>query len=298
MRKDLQYLNTLKTFEVTARLLSFTKSASYLCVTQAAVSHQIRKLEEHLGLKLFSRVARQVTLTRDGQVLLATLTQAFTSIENTMESLRNGALGGNHLTLALSPAFSTRWFVSRLSQFWAQHPGFDLKLHHTLQNLDLRHGQVDAAIRWGNGNWPGLVATPLFGTNLSPVCAPDYIKPDHPLRTSRDLGFYTLLHEDSYEDWHRWMQLDGCDDMDVDSGPIIDDSNALLTAALAGHGIALGRLALLQPELESGKLVRPFANEIVSHGQYWLIYDASQSTRPALVALREFLNAQVAEMHG
>jgi DNA-binding transcriptional LysR family regulator len=293
MRQDLQYLNTLKTFEVTAQLLSFTKSADSLCVTQAAVSHQIRKLEEYLGLKLFSRGARQVVLTEEGKELLATLTQAFSAIENTMEQLRQGIHARNHLTLALSPAFSTRWLVSRLSEFWAQHPGLDIKLHHTLQHLDLRRGQVNAAIRWGDGQWPGLIAEPMFGTNLSPVCTPGYINPARPLVTAHDLSSYTLLHEDSHADWRRWIKATGCPHMDTNCGPIIDDSNALLIATLAGQGIALGRLALLQPELESGKLIRPFATEIESHGQYWLVYDETQKSRPALLAFRSFLQLQI-----
>lgn len=296
MRQDLQYLNTLKTFEVTAQLLSFTKSADALCVTQAAVSHQIRKLEEHLGLKLFSREARQVTLTIEGKALLATLTQAFAAIEKTMQQLRRGESAHNHLTLALSPAFSTRWLVSRLSEFWAQHPGLDLKLHHTLQHLDLRRGQLNAAIRWGDGDWPGLIAEPLFGTNLTPVCTPEYIQPERPLITAQDLASYTLLHEDGYDDWQRWLAAAGCPNMNAQCGTIIDDSNALLTATLAGQGIALGRLALLQPELDSGKLIRPFVSEIDSRGRYWLVYDESEKTRPALLAFRQFLQSQIAKL--
>jgi LysR family glycine cleavage system transcriptional activator len=184
-----------------------------------------------------------------------------------------------------------------LSEFWAQNPGLDLKLHHTLQHLDLRRGQVNAAIRWGDGDWPGLISEPLFGTNLSPVCIPEYIKAERPLTTARNLATYTLLHEDDYEDWQRWLASAGCLDMDTKCGPIIDDSNALLTAVFSGQGIALGRLALLQPELKSGKLVRPFANEIESRGQYWLVYDESQKQRPALLAFQKFLQLQIAEQH-
>lgn len=293
MRQDLQYLNTLKAFEVTAQLLSFTKAADSLCVTQAAVSHQIRKLEEHLGLKLFSRELRQIALTSEGKLLQATISQAFSAIENTMERVRQGALAKNVLTLALSPAFSTRWLISRLPDFWVQCPNLDLKLHHTLQQLDLRRDQVDAAIRWGDGHWPGLISEPLFGTRLSPVCTPGYIKPDLPLNTSDDLCFYTLLHEDSFEDWQRWLKVTGCSHLDASRGPVIDDSNALLTATLSGQGISLGRLALLRPELESGKLVRPFLDEIECSGQYWLVYDKSHQSLPSLTSFRTFLRSQI-----
>lgn len=297
MRKDLQHLNALKTFEVSAQLLSFTRAAEALHVTQAAVSHQIRQLEEHLGRKLFFREPRQVSLTETGETLLRTLSKAFTSIEHTMGQLRKNVDIGRHLTVALTPAFSTRWLVPRLPAFWAQHPGLEIKLHHTLQPLDLRRGEVDVAIRWGDGRWPGVMAEPLFGTRLSPVCTPELLQAERPLRVPLDLAAHTLLHEDGYDDWNRWLQAAGCPDDDVRSGPVIDDSNALLMVTLAGQGVALGRLALIRPELASGKLIQPFEMEIESHGRYWLVYDEAQMARPSFSLFRDFLQAQIAQEH-
>ena len=294
MRKDLQHLNALRTFEVCAQLLSFTRAAEALNVTQAAVSHQIRQLEEHLGQKLFFRACRQVSLTEAGETLLRTLSKAFTSIEHTIGQLRQSVTIDHHLTVALTPAFSTRWLVPRLPAFWARHPGVELKLHHTLQCINLRRGEVDVAIRWGDGHWPGLVAEPLFGTRLSPVCTPEHLRADHPLRVPIDLAGYTLLHEDSHDDWHRWLDAAGCPEGSVRAGPVIDDSNALLMATLAGQGVALGRLALIRPELASAKLVQPFPLEIESRGRYWLLHDEAQDARPALLLFREFLQEQIA----
>lgn len=293
MRKDLQYLKSLKTFEVTAQLLSFTKAAESLCVTQAAISHQIRQLEEHLGIRLFFRLTRQIALTAEGQTLFSTLSRVFGTIEDTMEQLRQSTHAHQHLTVAVSPAFSTRWLVARLPGFCSKYPDLDIKLHHTLQHTDLRHGEVNAAIRWGDGNWPGLVVEPLFGTRLSPVCTPGYLQAGRPLVTSHDLAHHTLLHEDSHDDWRRWLQSTGCDYIDANGGPLIDDSNALLAATLDGQGIALGRLALIRPELESGKLVQPFPGTLESKGRYWLVYDDAQKSRPAILAFRTFLAEQI-----
>lgn len=294
MSKDIQYLKSLKTFQIAAQLLSFTKAAESLFITQAAVSHQIRLLEEQLGFALFHRMTRKVALTSAGEALLETVSKAFASIEQVVDQLRKNAHQSHRLTVALTPAFSTRWLVKKLPLFWASHPEIEIKLHHTLQPIDLRREQVDAAIRWGDGNWPGLVVEPLFGTTLSPVCAPGYIKPENPLDTPSDLSAYTLLHEDNYGDWIRWQRAAGCDQIDTRFGTAIDDSNVLLMAAMAGQGVALGRLALIQAELDSGQLIKPFDCNIESEGKYWLVYEAAQLEHPAFLNFQRFLHEQIA----
>lgn len=297
MRKDLHYLKALKTFEVAARLLSFTRAADALFVTQAAVSHQIRQLENHLGQKLFERLVRKVQLTPAGETLLHTLSQAFQSIEQVMDQLQQQARQQHGLTIALTPLFSSRWLVSRLPAFWAAHPEIELKLHHTVQHVDLKREGADLAIRWGQReDWPELVADPLFGTLLTPVCAPSYRMDGRQLCQPADLAWATLLHEDNHQDWQRWLQHAGCGQLAVRHGPTIDDSNALLMAAIAGQGVALGRLAFIQQELDTGLLRRPFSHTITSQGRYWLVYPPSLAERPALQAFRRFLLDESARM--
>ncbi len=294
MRRNLaHHLNGLRFFEAAARHLSFTRAAQELCVTQAAVSHQVRALEEALALQLFERRPRQVLLSPAGARLLAVLSSSFDQMETVLHDLKHQ--GSSSLQLAVTPSFSSRWLMPRLPQFWDAHPTLDLHLHHTAQADALNRGAADAAIIWTaqSPEKPGrLWAQRLFGTALSPVCAPSLPRADAPLNQPQALRHYPLLHEDSFEDWQRWMQAAGVSDARVQQGPVIDDSNALLMAAMSGRGVALGRLALLADDLQSGRLIRPFDCSIEAEGAYWLIASPATAELPRFKALAAFLQEQ------
>jgi len=294
MRRNLaHHLNGLRFFEAAARHLSFTRAAEELCVTQAAVSHQVRALEEALSLLLFERRPRQVNLSPAGARLLAVLSSSFDHIESVLNELKRQ--GSSSLQLAVTPSFSSRWLMPRLPVFWDAHPDIELHLHHTAQADALTRGAADAAIIWTslNPEKPGrLWARRLFGTALSPVCAPGLALPEAPLIDAYSLRHYPLLHEDSVEDWQRWMTAAGVSDAQVQHGPVIDDSNALLLAAMGGRGVALGRLALLADDLRSGRLIRPFECSIEPDGDYWLIASPATAEHTRFKALAAFLEAE------
>ncbi|MCW5263013.1 LysR family transcriptional regulator [Verminephrobacter eiseniae] len=287
MRKNLHHLNALRSFEAAARQLSFTNAAHELCVTQAAISHQIRALEQSLGTQLFERRPRQVRLTVAGEQLLAVLSDSFDGIERVLASLGNPQV--STLQLAVTPTFSSKWLMPRLPRFIDRHPDIELHLHHTAQADVLTRGQVDMAVIWTTRPPPRLWARRLFGTALTPVCSPALERPEHPLSQPSAVCHYPLLHEDGPQDWQRWLTHVGLSVRATRRGLVIDDSNALLTAAMAGRGIALGRLALIADDLRSGRLVRPFAQTIEAEGAYWLIAQPSMVAQPRFRSLAQFL---------
>ncbi|MEK8029893.1 LysR substrate-binding domain-containing protein [Ideonella sp. DXS29W] len=295
MRRHLRHLNGLRYFEAAARKLSFTEAAAELCVTQGAVSHQVRALETALGQPLFERSQRQIRLLPAGERLLAELTESFARIDAVLEQLKAGGAGTHSLRLSVTPTFSSRWLIPRLPRFRERHPDIELHLNHERSSNLRAQGQIEAAVLWSRERpqSPRTVSRPLFGLSLSPVCAPSLIRPDQPLATPADVRHYPLLHEDSFVDWERWMERAGAPDTPVRRGQLIDDSNALMMAAAAGHGLALGHLPLIEEDLLAGRLVRPFALSIPARGAYWLVCSRPMAQQPAWQALTDFLVEEV-----
>ncbi|MEJ6000733.1 LysR substrate-binding domain-containing protein [Paucibacter soli] len=296
MRRHLHHLNALRCFEAAARLLSFTQAAAELHVTQAAVSHQVRALEQALGQPLFERRPRQVRLTAAGERLVGVLSNSFDRIDELLGQLKQSERQAQQsLQLAVTPSFSSRWLMPRLPRFWDAHPEIELHLHHSTQGDALSRGTAEAAVVWALEPPPrpaGLWAQRLFGTALTPVCSPALPRQTQPLDSPAALRHYPLLHEDSHADWARWMRAAGLADMPVHQGQLIDDSNALLMAAMAGRGLALGRLALIEDELRAGRLLRPFALSIAAEGAYWLLAAPTLAERPHFQALAAFMQAE------
>ncbi len=291
MRRHLHHLNALRFVEAAARHLSFTMAADELHVTQAAVSHQIRALEQALGLPLFERRPRQVRLTAAGERLLGVLSGSFDRIDALLAELKRGPAPAQSLQLTVTPSFSSRWLMPRLPRFWDAHPEIELHLHHSTQADALARGGAEAAVVWAAEPPSRMWAQRLFGTALTPVCAPSLPRPGQPLAAPADLRHYPLLHEDSHEDWARWMQAAGVGDTPVRQGQLIDDSNALLLAAMAGRGVALGRLALVEDDLRAGRLLRPFVQSIEADGAYWLVTTPAIAQQPRFQALAGFMRA-------
>jgi LysR family glycine cleavage system transcriptional activator len=288
MARRLPPLNALRAFEAGARYLSFTRAAAELHVTQAAVSHQVKALEAHLEVRLFRRMTRRLALTDAGRGLLPEVGAAFDRIAEAVERLGR-AQANRTLTVSLTPSFGARWLGQRLGRFWAGYPDIDLKLHHTIDLVDLRGEEADVAVRWGRGSWPGLEAEFLIRAGFTPVCSPALLSGAHPLRRPADLRFHTLLHEEDYEDWAQWLTAAGVGDVDPRRGPVIDDPSVLDRATLAGQGVALGRTDLIAEYLAAGRLVRPFDLDLDTDYAYFVVYPPKALEREKVRAFRDFV---------
>lgn len=285
MQSRLPPLNLLRGFEASARHLSFTRAADELHITQAAISHQIKQLEEYLGVLLFHRMIRKLRLTDEGRLLLPVVQTAFEQIGEAVTTLR-ASQGTHSLTVGLEPSFGASWMSPRLGRFWARHPGVDLRLHHSVQRTLFAHEELDLAVRWGSDDWPGLTAERLMGLAFAPVCSPALLTGSSPLRTPSDLTHHTLLHDYDREGWREWLASAGAEGVKPESGVVIDDTNVVTQAAIDGQGVALCGLALVAGHLAAGRLVKPFEHTVETNSAYFVIYPPAAIKRPHI---REFI---------
>jgi len=292
MARDLPPLNALRFFEAAARHLSFTRAAEELHVTQAAISHQMKALETHLGVRLFRRLPRRLLLTEEGQRLLPVVHDAFDRIAHTARRLAKEGESGP-LIVMLRPYFAARWLSPRLSQFWERHPDIDLRLHHSIDPVvDFERERVDMAVRWGRGEWPGVEVELLLPVRVTPVCSPKLLRGPHPLRRPADLRHHTLLHEESYDLWAKWLAAAGVHDLEA-RGPIIDDTNVRTQAAIDGQGVTFGALSLLADDLATGRLVAPFPLTLDDLA-YYIVYPPGALARPKVKVFRDWLLEEAA----
>ncbi|MEM5719861.1 transcriptional regulator GcvA [Proteus mirabilis] len=294
MSKRLPPLNALRVFDSAARHLSFTKAAEELFVTQAAVSHQIKTLEEFLGLKLFRRRNRSLLLTEEGQSYYLDIKEIFSSInEATRKLLARSAKGA--LTVSLSPSFAIQWLVPRLSGFNQAYPGIDVRIQAVDREEDKLADDVDVAIFYGRGNWTGLRTDRLYAEYLIPVCAPSLLTGEKPLKTPSDLIYHTLLHDSSRRDWQAYVrQLEIQNQINVQQGPIFSHSSMVIQAAVHGQGVALVNNVMARSEIESGRLVRPFQDVLVSKNAFYLVCQDSQAELGKIAAFRQWILSQAA----
>ncbi len=297
MSRRLPSLNALRAFEAAARHLSFTKAAEELHVTQAAVSHQIKGLEEQLGLPLFRRLNRRLLLTDAGQAYLPALSEAFDGIAEATERL-SAERRGSALKVSTLPSTAAKWLLPRLSRFREQHPDIDILVSAADALVDFRRDDMDLAIRYGRGVYPGLECLPLMPDEIFPVCSPGLLADGPPLQRAEDLAHHTLLHDQTTEgeiqNWRTWFDLIGLTGVDPGRGPGFSDSNLLLEAAAAGQGVALGRRSLALADLASGRLVIPFGPIVPSQNRYYIVYPPTKATLPALLAFRDWLLEEAA----
>jgi LysR family transcriptional regulator of beta-lactamase len=278
-------LNTLRTFEAAARHLNFTRAANELCVTQAAVSHQIKALEAQLGKPLFERSARGLRLSDAGATLAPALQQAFGQLAQALQALDDGA-PPERLCVGVVGTFLHGHLLARLPDFRAQHPGVDLQVRTHNNKLDMLPEGLDAAIRFGDGAWRSEAATAWVPTPLSPLCSPALAAT---LRSLADLGAHTLLRSFRSDDWPAWAQAAGVR-LPAPRGPQFDSSVLMVQAALQDAGVALAPPAMFQRELASGALVQPF-DATVDMGRYWLTHPVNREPSPALRRFRDWLLA-------
>ena len=286
-------LNALRVFEAAGRHLSFTRAAEELFVTQAAVSHQIRRLEDYLGVRLFRRMDRALLLTDAGQTLLPQVRTSLTQLDAAIKQVKDTP-DGKRLSVSLLPSVASRWLVPRLGTFIARHPDLDLRLAPSHELTDFDRDDVDCVIRYGHGNYPDLVVHFLFGEGHSPVCSPELRGRFGALDSPEDLARYTLLHDDDRTDWAQWLKLAQATDVDANRGPVFTDQGMMIQAAVEGHGVALARNALTEQDVAEGRLIRLFEQARPTRNAYYLIYPPHHEQRVGVQAFRDWLLQQCA----
>lgn len=287
-RRRLPPLSSLRAFEAAARNLSFTRAAEELFVTQAAISHQVKTLEAWLEVPLFRRANRQISLTDAGKAYLPPVRDALDDLHRATDRLAH--TNQDHVvTVTTMPSFAVNWMVPRLRQFHDRYPEIDIRIEANEEAIDLTRGDVDLAIRYGNGYWPGLVVIKIFVEDLFPVCSPALLDGPRPLTQPSDLRFHTLLHDDMRVNWQMWLMAAGVDDIDPHRGITFNMSNLVLQAAADGQGVALGRSALVAGDLTSGRLVKPFDVKVPADWAYYLAYAPGALERPSAAAFASWL---------
>ena len=293
-------LPALRTFGVAARHLSFTKAAGELHVTQGAVSQQIKQLEAALGFPLFHRGPRGLTLTEKGAELAETAENVFRRLFDKIEELTQAEQGGI-LTVSVSPSLAVKWLIPRLGRFYERHPEVDVRIRPDPVLIDVaaEAGTVDMAIRFGQGPFPGLSATPIMHETVFAVASPELLAKGPPLRRPQDLRNHTLLHSDSRQfvadsmaDWEVWLGILGVAGVDPNQGPTFPSSYMLLQAAVHGQGVALTWSALADDDLRAGRLVRLFDRALEGAMSYFVLTTQTAACKPKVIAFRDWLVAE------
>ena len=288
MATRLPPMNTLRAFEAAARLLSFTLAAEELHVTQAAVSHQIKTLEQALGVRLFRRLNRAIRLTEEGQQFVSEVRKALSHLATAVEKLAAPDAGGP-LTVSVLPSFASKWLVPRLGRFGERHPQIDVRIEATNVLTDFQRDDVDMVVRYGMGNYEGLVSVRLMTEDIFPVCSPALLQGPKALRCPEDLRHHTLLHDDAHVDWAMWLLASGVKGVDPRQGPYLTDSALVIQAAVEGQGVALARGALAAGDIAAGRLVKPFDIAIPTEYAYYIASPKATSGHPKVAAFREWL---------
>lgn len=293
MPRSLPPLTALRAFEAAARLLSFTKAARELHVTPAAVSHQIRGLEEYLGVTLFRRTTRRLVLTEQGALAAEHVSDGFGRIARGVDLLRASGDGGT-LSIGTTPSFATRWLLPRIGRFTRRFPDIQLRLRASTAPVDFDSDDVDVAIRFGGGGTEGLRAISLFGECIAPLVSPSLAR-QRPLRRPADLARVPLLHDASMRragrrtGWSDWFRAAAVANVDSGTGLHFDDGHLVLQAAALGRGVALGRLAYATDDLAAHRLRVPFGPVLRMDLRYHLLVPEVRATEPAIAAVCSWL---------
>jgi LysR family glycine cleavage system transcriptional activator len=293
MRPRLPSLNALKAFEAAARHESFTRAAEELCVTQGAVSHQVKALEAELAIKLFNRERQRLIITEAGRDYLAVVRDALDRVAVGTERLLQRQSAGV-LTVSTSPDFAAKWLVHRLGHFAEAHGSIDLRVSATMHHVDFAREDVDMAVRHGDGNWPGLDAVQLSSEQLFAICSPKLLAGRRSGKPA-DILRFPLIHLDGRADWTKWLRVAGISDENVRHGPVLNRASMVIDAAINGQGIALARTTLAAWDLINGRLVRPFAEALRLSKTYWIVCPKATSSMPKIVTFRDWLLAEASE---
>ena len=287
-------LNGLRAFEAAARHLSFTLAATELNVTQTAISHQIRRLEDQLGIRLFERRNRGLALTREAQGYLPSVRAAFEDLRQATARLQRPGRD-ELLVVSTTASLAAKWLVSRMAAFQDAHPGIEVRITTSAHLVDFRREQVDMAVRYGRGNWPGLRAQWLMAEDIFPVCSPALLHAEKPLRRPEDLAHHTLLHATvSREDWQLWLTAAGLPtSLATRRGLSFDQSFMAIQAAMDGLGVALGRTPFVETDIAAGRLVVPFDVVLPTDAGYYIVAPEATADAPKIALFRQWLIGSV-----
>jgi LysR family glycine cleavage system transcriptional activator len=292
MTGPLPNLSALRAFEAAARLLSFTKAAAELNVTPAAISQRIRQLEERYGAPLFARTTRSLSLTPTGGAIRPLVRDGFAAFEEVHARLSAERDGGT-LTVSLYPTFAEKWLIPRLESFRSAYPDIDLRIHATDDFVDFRRDGVDIAIRYGTGEYPGLVVIPLMEEPAVPVCAPEIART---LRAPEDLANHTLLHAEWRMDreaganWRAWLKAARVTEVDPTRGLRFNTEAMTVQAAIDGLGVALTPRPLVARDIREGRLARPFGDrlDVPTEFRDYIVYPPAAESVPKVAAFRDW----------
>jgi LysR family glycine cleavage system transcriptional activator len=294
MRRPLPPLNALKSFEAAARLGSFRAAGDEMCVSHSAISYHVKQLESHLGLSLFRRDPRALSLTPSGRILYATVRDAFTRISDTAERLL-APRGDDVLSIVLYSTLTIRWLIPRLPSFEAAHPTLKLRLMTSQWDVDFSRDEVDACVLLGPRQFADLDYTYLFSSHVFPVASPELCA-RMPRLTPADLSQVPLLQvHPSRHDWSIWLQAAGVPDIDPNRGLAFDSYDHALATARQGQGVALAMEVYVADELERGELVEPFAPLRAAHpSDWWYVCRHEQVDLPKIRVFRDWLLSEIA----
>jgi LysR family glycine cleavage system transcriptional activator len=287
-------LNALRSFEAAARHLSIVRAADELNVTPAAVSHQVKVLERFLGVTLLDRTNRTLILTEAGQACLPDIHDFFKGLADAIGMI--GTIGRSGvLTVSVAPSFAAKWLLPRLHRFQTANPDIDVRVSASMELVDFGSADVDLSIRYGGGNYPGLLVERLLNESVFPVCSPKLLEGRPGLRDPGQLRHHTLLHDDSPDDdescptWEMWLRAAGVRDVDHTRGPRFNQSSLVLEAAVLGRGVALAKSAIAAADLAAGTVVKPFELSFPVGFAHYLVCPAGKAKLPKVGLFRDWL---------
>ena len=281
--------SSLRAFEAAARLANFTKAARELNLSQSAISHSIHDLEQRLGVTLFAREGRSFSLTEAGKLYRPFVVEALERLRAGDRAVASPAIKSRVLTVSVSPSFAAKWLVPRLGAFSEEHPDLDLRISANPEHVRLEDGEIDLAVRHGNGKWPNLHCTRLCQETMFAVCNPSLAK-RNAITRPRDLLRFDLIHHRDPGQWQGWLSAF---DVEFDSkslrGPTFNEMSLVIDAAVAGQGVAIVRSALVDLDLTERRLIRPLTQELPTEFAYWIVCSRRTSEAPNATRMREWM---------
>jgi LysR family glycine cleavage system transcriptional activator len=295
---ELPPLDALRVFEAAARLGSFNAAAEELNLSPSAVSHRMRGLEDFLGVALFDRRNRRVEATEAGLAYAAAVRGALETLRAATRRLASDRRA-RPLTLSLAPAFAARWLVPRLGRFQARHPDIELRFATNSRLAAFGDGDVDAAVRYGTGDWPDLVTELLMNVDALPVCAPQLLTDGPSLVVPQDVAHHIRVHVTARpDDWRMWFVAAGVRDVDPTVGPAFEDLPTALEAVAGGFGLVIADRQIIAQDLTSGRLVAPFDIDMPSQGAFYFVCPPANAEDARVVAFRDWLVGEIGDARG
>jgi len=293
---DLPPLDALRVFEAAARHASFNAAAQELHLTASAVSHRIRALEDQLQVPLFIRAHRRVELTADGARFAESVADALAILRSATRRLA-ARRTDTPLAMSLAPAFAMRWLLPRFTRFQQRHPEIEVRFVSTSDVHDFSRGDLDMAVRYGRGHWPGLEAEWLMALDAIAVCTPEVAAAEPPLRTPADIAHRTRVQvENRPDDWRMWMLAAGVEGVDPTTGPAFQSIPVALEAALGHVGMVIADRQVVARELEDGRLIEPFDVHMPATAAYYIVYPPGAGEDPRIRAFHDWVDEEIAAM--